>query len=166
MATIVGAASPYHLRHLWHTKIPTIKGTTGSLLYLFDLGKNSTVTLPSVTGDILQIVTVPDRIQIGADWKIICGDHDSGANLVMTLRLWDGTTGYPLIYQTSVGQSGGVAIPTQLPTVETGIGKVTAGKLWELQLLIDVGAAGGAQAAKLLIQAHYNGVYPSGIIAE
>jgi hypothetical protein len=155
-----------NIRHLWHAKVPSPVGETKSLMPLYDLGKGSTLTLPATTGDILQIVTMPGRLQIGGSWKIFSGDHDTGSNLVVTLRLWDGTTGYPLIYQTAVCQAGGVAIPSLGPVTETGIGKVTAGKLWELQLLIDVGAAGGAQAAKLFIQAHYNGVYPSGIIAE
>lgn len=152
--------------HLWRQKVPTPVGEVKTLLPLYDIGDGGTVLLPATTGDILRICTIPGRIQVGGDWKIFAGDHDTGANLVMTLRLWDGTTGYPLIYQTTVGQSGGVAIPSTGPVTETGIGKITSGKLWELHLLIDVGAAGGAQAAKLFIQAHWNGFYPSGQIAE
>lgn len=149
---------------LWQQKQPNVVGIGfASLLPLYDLGRNSTYTLPATTGDILNIVRVPKRVMIGTDWKIWCGDMDSGAGLVMTLQLFDGTTAFPIIHQTTVGQAGGVAIPSKGPVTETGVGKIIDDKDWILRLLIDTQATGNT-AGKFMIQAHYSGWYTPGVI--
>jgi hypothetical protein len=149
---------------LWNQKSPNVVGVGyASLLPLYDLGKNSTYLLPATTGDILNIVRVPKRCMIGANWAIHCGDLDTGTGLVFTLQLYDGTTAFPLIHQTTVGQAGGVAIPSKGPATETGIGKIIDDKDWYLRLLIDTQATGN-QAARFMIQAHYSGWYTPGVI--
>lgn len=154
----------YNIGHLWKNAVPNPLGTTQSVFPLLDLGNNANMTLGS-TGDIYNIITIPKRIQSGADWKIWMGDHDTGAGLVVTLRLWDGATAFPLIHQSSVGQGGGVAVPSKGPATETGIGKITDDRDWSLQLLIDT-QAGSAQAGRIWVQCHLNGWYPRGIISE
>src|ERR1044071_2731867 len=152
--------------HLWRQNNPTPVGETKTLLSMYDLGDGGTYLLPATTGNKVHICTVPGRVQAGGNWAVYVGDHDTGANLVFTLQLWDGTTAYPLIHQTTVGQAAGGGLPSKGPGIQTGIGKVPSGKNWELQLLIDTGAGGGARAAKFLIMSHFNGFYPSGIISE
>lgn len=139
------------ISHLWKTRVPNPHGTSFTLAPVLDLGNGSNITLGS-TNDVYKIMTLPKGTMIGGNWAIYAGDHDSGTALVVTLRLNDGTTQKPIIYQSTVGQAGGVARPASLPTVTTGIGFVTDSRSWWLELLIDTQAA-GAQAAKLLVQA-------------
>lgn len=139
------------ISHLWKTRVPNPHGTAFTLAPVFDLGNGGNITL-GATGDTYKIMTLPKGTMIGGNWGIYAGDHDTGAGVVMTLRLNDGTTQKPIIYQSTVGQAGGVARPNSIITTITGVGFVTDTRNWWLELLIDTQAA-GAQAAKLFIQA-------------
>lgn len=150
------------LTHLWKTRVPNPHGTEFSTCPVYDVGNGSTITL-GATNDVYKVQTFPKGTQMGGNWGIYAGDHDTGAGLVMTLRLNNGTTQKPLIYQTTVGQAGGVARPNSIITTITGIGFVTDSRDWWLELLIDTQAA-GAQAAILKIQADYCGWNPPGTV--
>lgn len=126
---------------------PDPRGMHVSVGQVLDLGKGSTYLLPATTGDILNLRSIPRGITLGANHKLIFGDHDTGANLVVSLRASDGTTHKYLIHQSTVGQTGGIAIPSKSPVTEDGLGYVVPTEGFNLQLLIDTGAAGGAQAA-------------------
>lgn len=131
---------------------PDPRGGLYTCTQVLDLGKGTTYTLPATTGDILKIRGMPKGVTIGHGCALIFGDHDTGANLVVSLRIYDGTTAKYIIHQSSVGQTGGIAIPSKSPVTEDGIGYVIPTDGFDLELLIDTGAAGGAQAAIAKIQ--------------
>jgi len=150
--------------------VPIPLGNPVSIQPVLHLGTSAavggTLTLPTATNDIFKIITLPERVTIGANWALIAGDHDTGANLVMTLRIYDGTTPKTIIDATTVGQAGGIIRPTKIPTTENAIGFTTNSKLWWLEILIATGAAGGAQAAQLMVQLDLCGWYSTGAVTE
>lgn len=153
------------ISHLYKQRTPRPQGTNFAMRPVFDLGNGSTYTFPATTADVVKIMTLPKGVQLGAAWALILGDHDSGANLVLSLRIYDGTTPRYLIHQTTVGQAGGVAIPSKAPATENAIGFTTDTDLWELEILIDTGAAGGAQAAIAKVQLDISGWVSPGTVS-
>lgn len=122
---------------------------------------------PGSTGDIRQICRLPRGVTV-VNAKVQTGAMDSGTALVFTLRLNDGAaapTTYPIIYQSTVGQAGGVAQPSKGITVETGLGKTIDKKTYFVELRWDTQAA-GAQATDLLIILELTGWYQVGALTE
>lgn len=130
---------------------PDPKGMHVTVSQVLDLGKGSTYTLPATTGDILKVRGLPKGSTIGHGCALIFGDHDTGAGLVVSLRASNGTTHKYIIHQSTVGQAGGIAIPSKSPATETAIGWVIPDTTYDLEILIDTQAAGG-QAAIAMIQ--------------
>lgn len=130
---------------------PDPRGLPGTVSQILDLGKGSTYTLPATTGDILKVRGLPKGVTIGAGCRLIFGDHDSGAGLVVSLRASNGTTNKYIIHQSAVGQTGGIALPSKAPTTEDAIGWVVPDATYDLEILIDTQAV-GAQAAIAKIQ--------------
>src|SRR6185295_9658536 len=125
---------------------PDPRGALYTCTQMIELGKGSTYLLATaagvalVAGDILKIRSVPKGVTIGRGCALIFGDHDTGANLVVSLRVTDGTSPKYIIHQSSVGQTGGQAIPSKSPTTENGVGFIVPAAGWDLELLIDTAA--------------------------
>lgn len=119
---------------------------------------------PGSTGDIRQICRLPRGVTI-AGAMVQIGDMDTGAGLVFSLRLNNGTTTKDIINLSSAGQAGGVAQPTKGPATEPGLGFTTDSKLWWVELIWTTQAA-GAQAADLLIILKLTGWYQAGALTE
>lgn len=117
---------------------------------------------PGATNDTRRLNKVPINVCFGAGTYMQVGDMDSGAGLVLTLRVTDGTTTKVLISASTVGQAGGIARPTLGPTVEDAIGFVTNNNNYWIELLYATQAA-GAQSAIFNWGVHMVGWHASGI---
>jgi hypothetical protein len=105
---------------------------------------------PGATNDRMQLFQLPKGIQV-VDAVVATPDQDSNGTplYVFTLRLYNGTTAKPIIHQTTIGQTGGVARPSKIPATETGLGFVTpdapratsATSIWAVELLTDTAPA-------------------------
>lgn len=119
---------------------------------------------PGSTNDIRQICRLPRGITV-VHARVQIGDMDTGAALVFSLRLNNGTTTKDIINLSSAGQAGGIAAPTKGPATEPGLGFTTDSKLWWVELIWTTQAA-GAQAADLLIVLELTGWYQAGALTE
>lgn len=105
---------------------------------------------------------LPKRIQVGGNWYIQAPDMDTNGSpaAVVTLRLNHPTlTARPIIHQTTILQTGGVARPSKVPATESGIGFTTDDETWWLELFVDTAAATLA-AGTLIIGCDFWGHYP------
>lgn len=114
-----------------------------------------------VINDVYKIVVLPKRVQIGCNWSIHTPDMDTNGApaAVVTLRLNHPTlTARPIIHQSSILQTGGVARPSKTTATETGIGFTTDDALWWLEILVDTAAATLA-AGTLIVGCDFWGGY-------
>lgn len=117
------------------------------------------------TNDVRKLFKLPRGLQI-TDCLMQTGDLDTGAGLVMSLRITNGTTTKLLIDSTTVGQAGGVIRPTKIITTENGLGFVTPDASYWVEILYNTQAA-GAQAADVFIAFHFaGGAYTTGTITD
>lgn len=112
--------------------------------------------------DVAKVAQVPRGRRITNPF-IQSGDFDSGAAHLMSLELTDGSTTKVLIDQTNIGQAGGLARPSKAQSVEDGLDFVVPGAGWWLQVRCTT-AAGGAQAAALVVGFGVGGHYDTGAI--
>lgn len=129
-------------RYYNYTIIPAPVGSSRDLTPFF-----TDTFSPGATNDTRRLNKVPINVCFGAGTWMQPGDMDTGAGLVLTLRVTDGTTTKVLIDASTAGQAGGLVRPTKGPTVETGIGFVTDNNNYWVELLYATQAAGAQSAA-------------------
>jgi hypothetical protein len=117
---------------------------------------------PGALNDTRRLIKIPINVVIGAGSFFQVGDMDTGAALVLTMQVTDGTTTKTIIHQSTAGQAGGLARPTKAASVEDAIGFVINTNNFWLELLIATAAA-GAQSAIFTYGLHMVGWAPSGI---
>lgn len=120
-----------------YTIIPAPVGSNRDLTPFF----TETFVPSGATNDTRRLNKVPINVCFGAGTWMQAGDGDTGAGLVLTLRVTDGTTTKVLISASTVGQAGGIARPTLGPTVEDGIGFVTNNNNYWVEILYATQAA-------------------------
>lgn len=120
---------------------------------------------PGAITDSRKLFMLPRGIQI-PDCMMQLGDLDTGAALVLSLRISNGTTTKYLIHQTTVGQAGGVIRPTKIGTTEDGPAFITPDASYWVDLYVDT-AANVAQAGNVHISFHFaGGAYANSAITD
>ena len=97
-------------------------------------------------GDIVKFYALPRNAKIEWGRLRIPTALDTGAGLVLSVELTDGTTVKTLIHETDIGQAGGLAEPSTGLANEDGVGFVIPSDGWEARVIVDTGV-GTAEAA-------------------